>query len=304
MIKKIKSDFFLKSLFNDILIEKISLEIVRHNKEIQKRLKISINNYKDYYKIIIELTPVKKEKLKKEKNIFIQIKDENKLYYHIYFNNNENEINRNYILKNEDIKKIRIKIDEKIDSLEKLFCDSDCLEKINFIKFNRNDIYNLSKLFYNCISLKEVNLSKLKTENVINMEDIFYECSSLKNLDISNFNTKNVNNMKSMFFGCSLIKELNISNFDTSNVKNMYCMFYNCSSLKRLNLSNFNTSNVSNMYCLFYGCASLNYLDISNFNLDKVDDMLWMFSGCSDDLKNKIRDKNNNLREESFWDYN
>ena len=97
---------------------------------------------------------------------------------------------------------------------------------------------------------------------------------------------------------------VNVSNFDTSNVKNMYCMFYNCSSLKRLNLSNFNTSNVSNMYCLFYGCASLNYLDISNFNLDKVDDMLWMFSGCSDDLKNKIRDKNNKLREESFWDYN
>ena len=302
MINKIKSNFFLQSLFNDYLIEKTNLEIVRHNKEIQKRLNLSINNYKDYFKIIIELIPLSNEKLKKEKNIFIHIKDN--VNYHIYFNNNEKEINRNYLLKNENIRKIRIKIDEKIDSLENLFCDCDCLEKINFIKFNRNNINNLSKLFYNCTEIKEVNLSKMKTENVISMESIFYECSSLKNLDISNFNTRNVNNMKSMFFGCSSINELNISNFDTSNVTNMYCMFYNCSSLKQLDLSNFNTSNVNSMYCMFYGCNSLNLLDISHFNLNKVVDMLWMFSGCSIDLKNKLIEKNNYLREESFWDYN
>ena len=81
-------------------------------------------------------------------------------------------------------------------------------------------------------------------------------------------------------------------------------MFYNCSSLKQLDLSNFNTSNVNSMYCMFYGCNSLNLLDISHFNLNKVVDMLWMFSGCSIDLKNKLIEKNNNLREESFWDYN
>ena len=304
MINKIKSNFFLRSLFNEYLIEKTNLEIVRYNKEIQKRLNISINNYKDYFKIIIELIPISNQNLKKVKNIFINIKDKDKANYHIYFNNNKNEIVRNYLLKDEDIKEITIKIDEKIISLENLFCDCDCLEIINFIKFNRNNINNLSKLFYNCIALKEVNLSKMKTENAINMENIFYECSSLKKIDISNINTRNVNNMKSMFFGCSSIKELNISNFDTTNVTNMYCMFYNCSSLKQLDLSNFNTSNVKNMYCMFYGCNSLDFLNISNFNLINVDDMLWMFSGCSVDLKNELMDKNNNLREESFWDYN
>ena len=306
MLDRIKSDFFLKMIFKECLIEKTYLEIVRHNKKIQKRISISTQDYKDYYKIEIILIPVKREKLKKEKNNFINIKNGEESFFHIYLNNNAEEIMRNYILKNEDIWKIRIKIDEKIKSLENLFYDCDCLEKVNFIKFNRSDINNLSKLFYNCESINDLNISKVKTNNVINMEDIFYECSSLKNLDVSNFNTTKVINMKSMFFGCSLLKELNLINFDTRNVQNMYCMFYNCSSLKELNLKNFDTSNVNNMYCLFYGCSSLINLNISNFNFDKVNDVLFMFSGCSIGLKNKIKNENNYLdeeREECFWDY-
>ena len=303
MLNKIKSSYFLEFLFKYHLIEKTNLEIIRYNKKIQKRLNISLQNYKDYYKIIIILIPIIKNKLTKEKNIFINIKAEERTYFHIYFNDKDEEIERNYFLKNEGIRQIKIKIDEKIKSLENLFSDCDCLEKIDFIKFNRDDITNLRKMFYNCEALNDLNVSKIKTDNVVNMEEIFYECSSLKKLNINNFITSNVINMKSMFFGCSLLNELNLTNFDTKKVNNMYCMFYNCSSLKELNLENFDTSNVYCMYCMFYGCRLLINLNISNFNVNKVDDMLWMFSGCSNNFKNKIKKENNLLREESFWDY-
>ena len=43
----IKSDYFLRKLF-DILKENKSLNIFKYNKKLQKRLNISIDNYKKY----------------------------------------------------------------------------------------------------------------------------------------------------------------------------------------------------------------------------------------------------------------
>ena len=71
-------------------------------------------------------------------------------------------------------------------------------------------------------------------------------------------------------------------------------MFYKCSSLKELNAPNFNTNNVIYMSCLFYKCSSLKELNIANFNTDMAYSISDMFEGCTMELKDKIKELNNN----------
>ena len=68
-----------------------SLSIMKYNKKLQKRLNISINDYKECSKIEIELKLVDNKYDK-----FINISDKEKDYCHIYFNNSKEEIKRNY----------------------------------------------------------------------------------------------------------------------------------------------------------------------------------------------------------------
>ena len=81
----IKSDYFLRKVFDNIP-KKISLEIIKYNKNIQKRLNINISNYKEYSEIFssieIEIIPMKKHKYSQFINIFKGYEK----YYHIYFN--------------------------------------------------------------------------------------------------------------------------------------------------------------------------------------------------------------------------
>ena len=273
--KELKSDFFLKILFHIIIPKGISLETIKYNKYIQKRINININNYKDYsenYSLIeIEIIP-KRNKYGK----FIKIKEEDIKYYHIYFNNNKKEeIKRNYINKNEKVSKINIIIDYQVKSFNQLFTLCHYIESINFKKFHRN--------------------------NITDMSDMFSECSLLKELNLSNFNTNNVTNMSFMFAGCSLLKKLNLNNFNINNVNDMSYMFAGCSSLKELNLSNFNTDNVTNMAGLFAGCSSLKELNLSNFNTNNVTNMSYMFDECLDELKLKIKNQFKNFRKEAFY---
>ena len=88
---------------------------------------------------------------------FININDADKLYYHIYFNNNKEEIKKNYINIDEETK-IKIIIDAQINSFEKLFYNCYCIESIYFKKFYRNNINNMSYMFGGCSSLKELIL--------------------------------------------------------------------------------------------------------------------------------------------------
>jgi len=106
-------------------------------------LKIGINDYKKLSQIEIEIIPINKE----NKNVFIDIPNEYKSYYYIHFNEDKKELKQNYFNKNEKIRKIKIIIDKKIKSFEKLFFNCDCIEKINFIRFNRKDINNMSSMF-------------------------------------------------------------------------------------------------------------------------------------------------------------
>ena len=93
IFKNLKNDYFLQKLFHNLLKKK-SLNIIKYNKNIRKRINISIKDYKEYSEIYssieIELKPVNNKYGK-----FINMNKENKIYFHIYFNNNKEEIKRN-----------------------------------------------------------------------------------------------------------------------------------------------------------------------------------------------------------------
>ena len=85
-LKNIKSNLILKICFNYISKRKL-LEIIKYNKNIQKRINKDLTHYKEYSEkytsIEIEIIPMKDKYSK-----FINIKEKDKEYYHIYFNDN------------------------------------------------------------------------------------------------------------------------------------------------------------------------------------------------------------------------
>ena len=109
IFKNLKSDYFLQIIFNN-LMKKKSLEITKYNKNIKNRININIKDYKEYSEILspieIEIKPVNKKY-----GTLIIINEEDKIYYHIYFDDNKEEIKRNYINKDDKINKIIIIFD-------------------------------------------------------------------------------------------------------------------------------------------------------------------------------------------------
>ena len=279
-LESVKSDYFLLKIC-DYLKRNKSLKIFKYSKKNQKRLNLNISSYKEYSEIFssieIELKTIKNESnvlwklLSKNENKepnaikFINIKEEEKKYFHIYLNENKEETIKNVFNEGDKISRIKVIIDYQVESFENLFKDCECIEAIKFTKFYRNNITNMSGMFEMCSLLNELNLSKFNTENVEDMSALFYFCSSLKKLNLNNFKTNNVRNMDSMFLGCRSLKVLDFSNFSTKNVFNMSSMFNQCSSLKELDLSNFNTENVRTMSYMFNKCSSLIKINLSSF---------------------------------------
>ena len=144
-IKSIKSKYILKQIFINIKQLKF-LKLIRYNKNIQDKLQITLNDYKYFYKIIIEIIPKKINYIYSYN--FIKITDENDISrFHIYFNDCKTEIKRCYFTPNDNVSKIKILIDENIKSLKGLFSNCNLNEKINFISFNRNNITDMSFMF-------------------------------------------------------------------------------------------------------------------------------------------------------------
>ena len=303
--KNIKSKYILKRIFENIIYGKL-LKIIIHNKFIQSRINIGLNDYIKYYgKIETEIitTIDEDEDNKEEKYYFINIKNKKFLpFYHIYFNNSKIESKKTYVKQRDKIKKIKIILDYEFNELSGLFDGCECIQEINFIKFKRYDIKDMSEMFSYCSSLIKINLGNFKTNKVTNLRGMFSGCSSLIELNLNNFNTNNVTNMSYMFNYCSSLKELNVSNFNTNNVTNMSYMFCKCSSIKKLNLVNFNTNNVKDMLCMFEGCSSLDELNINSFNFDNIKYVKGMFWGCSKKLKNKIKNQNKELKNQEAFD--
>ena len=80
----LKSNYILKKLFG-IMQTRLSLKIIKCNINIQKRLNININNYKDFSEkfssIELEIIPIQNKY-----GSFVNIKKEDKKYFHLYFN--------------------------------------------------------------------------------------------------------------------------------------------------------------------------------------------------------------------------
>ena len=155
----IKNDFFLEKVFNNLKKRKL-FEILKYNQNIKTRININTNDYKEfcenYSSIEIEIKLVDDKYGK-----FINFKKENEIYYHIYFDNNKQEIKRNYINQNEKINIIKILINYQINSLEELFYNCAFIETIYFKKFFRNNIkskYILEKVFNNLKKGKTLTL--------------------------------------------------------------------------------------------------------------------------------------------------
>ena len=144
---------------------------------------MSVKDYKEYSEtyssIEIEIIP-KKGKYDK----FNYIDENDKLYYHIYFNDDKEEIKNKYEIEEKDkVTKIKIIIDYQVKSFKKLFDCCKCIESINFKKFYRNNITDMSWMFNGCYSLKELNINNFNTNNVTDMSRMFGGCYSLKQLN-------------------------------------------------------------------------------------------------------------------------
>ena len=128
-LKNVKSDYFIQKFFG-YMSKRKSLETIRYNKSIQKRINININHYKayseEYSSIELDIIPVKDEYGK-----FISINEEDKKYLHIYFNDNtKKEIERTYLDEDENVSKISIIIDYQIKSFSELFYNCWSVESI------------------------------------------------------------------------------------------------------------------------------------------------------------------------------
>ena len=86
----LKSDYFMRKIFG-IMQTRISLKIIKCNINMQKRMNININNYKDFSEkfssIELETIPIQNKY-----GCFIKIKEKDEKYFHIYFNDNKEEI--------------------------------------------------------------------------------------------------------------------------------------------------------------------------------------------------------------------
>ena len=193
---KLLSHYSIQNIFHHLKNNKM-LHLIRYSKRFQKLLNKNIKDYEnESQKIIIEIFPIENEDCK-----YINFSKRDLSYYHIYFNNNNSEENekKKCINKKDKIRRIKIIIDNGIESLKGLFGQCKNIKKIDFIKFNNKNIKNMSEMFYCCSSLKELNISKIITNNVTNMNQMFYGCSSIKFIDLTNFNTINVTSMEYMF---------------------------------------------------------------------------------------------------------
>ena len=249
-IEKVKSKYILQKIFDNIGKDK-TIKIVKHNKNLQNKININIDDYEKYWRENSELVEIEIIPAKNAYGIFINFnfnyiydKNEYSKYCHIYFNNNyKKQIKRNYLKKGENVAKINIIIDKQIKIFFKLFYKCYCIEYITFKKYYRNKNAILKEMFRGCISLKEANISNLNCKNRFFMERMFTSCSSLKKVVFPHVNS-------------------NIKSIDATD------MFYCCKSLEEINLSDFIDFNI--------GCS---------YNING------MFYQCSDELKMKVREK-------------
>ena len=136
ILNSIKSKYIQKEIFKFLSKYKY-FKIIQHNKNLQVKLQLDIDDYIEYYKSIpkIEIKLlISNNLLYDDNNIFIVYKGDAS-YYHIYFDDKKEEILRNYLTNSDKVKAIKILIDNEIKSLSTLFRWCRCIKEISFTKF-------------------------------------------------------------------------------------------------------------------------------------------------------------------------
>ena len=105
-MNNLKNDYFLQKIINNLLKQK-SLSIIKYNNNLKTRMNISIKDYKEYSEKYSSIEIELKFAFNKRGQI-INIDKENEIYYHIYLNDNKEEIKRNYSNENGEKYKIII----------------------------------------------------------------------------------------------------------------------------------------------------------------------------------------------------
>ena len=128
-LTKIRSKYIIIKIFDNLEQNKL-LNIIKYNKQYQKLMNIKLIDYiREYSKIEIEIIPEENKYGK-----FINISHKDKSHYHIYFNDNKEEIKKYSINKDDKISKIKIRLDHQVKSLSQLFYNCKCVVSIYFFK--------------------------------------------------------------------------------------------------------------------------------------------------------------------------
>ena len=280
-IKKIKCDFFVRNLFKDLILENRKLNIMKFNRDLQKKVKVKLEDYKKYQNVchIIaesdnedDFAKIKEnlkteEFLNNENSNIIYKKGLNKIFNGLLVSNGKKLCDTIRIF--EKVKKLTIKTNIETKSLEYMFSGFLNLEEIDLSKFNTKYVENMSCMFIGCNNLKKANLSNLNADNVIHMSYMFDNCYNITDINFSNFTTKKLIYTKYMFQDCNSLKNIDLSSFNTYKIDDMSNMFINCHNLKTVNLMNFQSNKNTFCYDIFKNCKNIVYVIANNELLEK-----------------------------------
>ena len=280
-INDIKCSYLINDVFEFIGSERNKLNLIKYNKELQRKLDKDIYDYQRFKFIIFYVEGINKDVTFINKNKF-----------------NDNSI----IIKDTNvsrIKKILVKSTALVkyfdDFTKGLFSNLDGIVSVRIIKRYPNEYYynrltlNFSKLFRGCTNLKKVTFQDDSEFLLDNTSEMFKNCINLQHIEgLKNLNTINVFKMNGLFQNCKSLKYIKgIEKWNLKYVKNMSSMFQGCSSLiclpdiSKWTFRTYYEGSYVNMSALFKNCLSLVTLpDISNWNTNRVDLMNEMFYGC------------------------
>ena len=151
---QIDSSSLLKESFQYVSEGKY-LNMVKYNKEFQKRLNLTKDDYENYFLLEIEIIPIENIDEKEGNNKFIN-QSIDKSLCHIYFNDEKEEIERNFLKTGEKVSKILIRIHKDVNSLKDLFFNCKAIKELKIINFLKNPVLDMSGMFCWCSNLIKI----------------------------------------------------------------------------------------------------------------------------------------------------
>ena len=185
---------------------------------------------------------------------------------------------------------IELNINGKYSELKK---DYELKEGNNTIKIKiKNRITSLDYMFYGCDKLKDINeLQYLNTKYCNGFSYMFHGCKALTDIKaLEYWNVSRANTFTRMFYRCSSLSDIKaLEKWNVSKNQDFSFMFYGCSSITNIKaLENWDVSNGTNFSNMFFGCKALTDIKpIELWNVSNGKDFSLMFCGCKSlpDLK-------------------